>query len=264
MTQAKLYKLLRGDIEVRRRTAYNLEETREAVLRWTGREPTQEEIWRSLRDKTIPYNIRAFLWKAMHNAYMVGGYWRSIQGYEQRVDCHLCGEEDSLRHILTSCRASGHETIWAEVRRVWSIKKLPWIETSLGTVLGCALLNLTAPSGRALKGPSRLLKILISESAHLIWKIRWEWTMEHEEDPLKILKASEVQKRWLKAINDRLMLDMIQTNRTKFGHRAISPRLVESTWWDVLQDKQSLDDDWIMNRSGVLVGTGRRPPGRNR
>ncbi|KAF9552321.1 hypothetical protein CPC08DRAFT_738189 [Agrocybe pediades] len=260
MTQAKLYKALRkDDVSVRRRTAYNLEEAREAVLDWTGREPTQEELWHSLRDKTIPYNIRAFLWKAMHSAYMVGDYWRGIPGFEQRVDCQLCGEEDSLRHILTSCRASGQSTIWAEVKRIWRHKKLPWREISLGAVLGCSLLNITTPSGRALRGPSRLLKILVSESAHLAWKIRWEWTMEHNGDPQKILSESEVRRRWERAINARLLLDMLQTNRTKYDHRAISPQLVEATWWDVL-----LDDDWIITKSGVLVGTGRRPPGRNR
>ncbi|KAF9553476.1 hypothetical protein CPC08DRAFT_645605, partial [Agrocybe pediades] len=274
MTQARLYAYLRDDtLAEHRKTGYNLEEARVAILEWTGQDTSKGEIWKSLRNKTIPYNIRGFLWKAMHSAYMTGDYWRDVPGHEQRIDCHECGEESSLRHILTQCRASGQGVIWAEVEKVWQLKKLPWHGVSLGMILGCSMLNLRTASGCALKGPSRLLKILVSESSHLAWKIYWEWTIELNADPQRRLSEDEVRKHWIRVMNSRLLLDMIQignfmghpwTNKTKFGHRAIPPQLVESTWWDVLQDKQSLGDDWINQRRGVLVGTERRPPGRNR
>ncbi|KAF9552613.1 hypothetical protein CPC08DRAFT_789691 [Agrocybe pediades] len=154
MTQAKIYKHLRNTSVVeRRKTSYNLEEARAAIQEWTGKEPSSKEIWASLRDRTIPYNIHAFLWKAMHDAYMTGDYWRGVAGFEQRIDCHEWEEEASLRHILTQCRASGQSVIWAEVENVWSLKKLQWKGVSLGLILGCPLLNLTNRSGRALRGP---------------------------------------------------------------------------------------------------------------
>jgi hypothetical protein len=49
-------------------------------------------------------------------------------------------------------------------------------EPSLGNILGCGLPNFTKDN-KPLTGKNRLYKILVSESAFLIWKLRCERTI---------------------------------------------------------------------------------------
>ena len=54
------------------------------------------------------------------------------------------------------------------------------------------------------------------------------------------------------------------TDKLRYGQKALKLKLVEKTWWGVLQDQESLQDDWLRMGTGVLVGIGDRLPGRNR
>ncbi|KAF9541799.1 hypothetical protein CPC08DRAFT_730739 [Agrocybe pediades] len=237
---------------------------KEAIEEWNGTTPTDAQIWSSLRDKTLSRQTRSFLWKAMHGAYKIGAYWRNLPNHERWADCPLCETEESLQHVFTECRASGQMTIWQEVEHVWSLKKLGWRRPTLGTVLGIPLIKVISTKGRTLKGPTRLLRILLAEATQLIWRLRCEWKITNLGDPAKVKTDNEVRRLWRNHMNSRLMQDMLLTNEAKYRKKALHPSLVEATWWDVLHDKQALGDDWIRNRNGVLVGTGRRPPGRNR
>ncbi|PPQ86386.1 hypothetical protein CVT26_004754, partial [Gymnopilus dilepis] len=175
--------------EIRRPTLINLDITRHAVKEhFTGSFPSDSEIWKSIRSKNFSQKARAFLWKAMHNAYRIGSYWRHIPNYEQRQDCHVCGTEDNMSHILTECRASGQEVIWQLTEELWKKRGLPWSKPTLGMILGCGLASFRATDRRKkiLHGANRLFAILVSESAHLAWKISRTFKVEHDSNPDKI------------------------------------------------------------------------------
>jgi hypothetical protein len=92
----------------------------------------------------------------------------------------------------------------------------------------------------------RLLQILVSESAHLIWVLRCEHIInERSHTP------TEIKSRWLRAINSRLIDDKIIA--TKIHHRKTSLKLVKSTWTKVLQKDGHIPWDWFHHRE-VLVG----------
>ena len=86
----------------------------------------------------------------------------------------------------------------------------------------------------SLRGANRLYRIAVSESAHLIWRLRCKWRISDEADPDKIPTKEEVQKVWLNVINRRLRLDCLLTDKHKYGKKAIRQPLVEKTWWGVL------------------------------
>ena len=96
-----------------------------------------------------------------------------------------------------------------------------------------------------------MYRILISESTHLIWKLRCKRISEDkpEEDwP----QETEIHNRWLATMNARLTLDRAITN-TKYGKKAIKQKIVLDTWTKLLKNERDLPKNWLKT-TGVLVG----------
>lgn len=247
LTGAKLSALGRGT------TIRNLELTRLEVQAASGRPPTDAAIWKSIRDKDISRNISDFLWKSIHGAYKVGKYWANIPGAQSREQCPVCRCEDSMEHILTECSAPGQEIIWQLASDLWKHKWPVWPKPSLGLILGCAAVSFEGTSGRPASGPNRLFRIIISESAHLIWKIRCERLITRNNDRNRWHNKQEITNKWTYAINLRLTMDRKSTHQ-RWKKRAAKVATVLNTWSGVLHDEKSLPDDWT-DSAEVLVGT---------
>jgi hypothetical protein len=128
-------------------------------------------------------------------------------------------------------------------------------------MLGASLAKF--PDSNNGKGTSRLFKIIVTETAFLIWKLRCERRIGNNDNPTNQYSNAEIKNRWLAAINQRLTLDRLMTDH-KYGKKALKQKTVLKTWDDVLLDKENLLANWIQ-QSGVLVGIRpQRPPGRNR
>ena len=126
----------------------------------------------------------------------------------------------------------------------------------MGTIIGCGSIHLQtddAPNNnnqpnaeRIRQGPTRLLQILISEAAYLIWAMRCERVMQGKSH-----NANEIKERWLRNINERLTIDRIQATIIKRDEGFT--KLVVKTWEQALKKESELPIDWI-NNSEVLVG----------
>ncbi|KIJ06161.1 hypothetical protein PAXINDRAFT_92421 [Paxillus involutus ATCC 200175] len=248
-----------------RRTTIQLAKTKYAVCEINGSTPVAGQIWKSVQDRMLSKAIRGFLWKSLHEGYKIGEYWDRITNLERRGRCHLCGETETMEHILLECDESlASQTIWGLAECLWRKRETYWPEIRFGTILGCNLINFTDNKNRKQRGKSRLFTILMSESAHLIWKLRCERAIKLEGDTSKFHTREEIQNRWIFAMNSRLKMDMLLTDRARYGKKAIPQKTVLQTWSGVLLDEDNLPDNWIW-QSGVLVGiTSQRPPGRNR
>jgi hypothetical protein len=92
----------------------------------------------------------------------------------------------------------------------------------------------------------RLLQIIISEAAHIIWVLRCERVIQEKQHT-----PEEIEMRWIKAINRRLTDDKITATMIK--REKPHTLLVEATWEDALKKISDLPDEWISNCE-VLVG----------
>ena len=113
--------------------------------------------------------------------------------------------------------------------------------------LAYGVINLKNEEGKYLKGESRLRRILISESAHLIWKLRNDQIINGNQ-----ITSSEVQNKWRNTINARLEIDCLSTN-PNFKSRSNKAQIVKQTWRRVIDNEEDLPREWT-REFGVLVG----------
>jgi len=175
MTQSLAYK---GICEMklprdRRGTTQMLAITRHAVKALTGNFPDDQQVWRSTRHQDFSKMFCTFLWKSLHNTHKIGNYWDNIENYSHRGLCTKCRVTENLEHILLECDIPGQRVVWKNVKELWLKKHENWPEPiNIGTITGCGLIEVKSREGTVLKGESHAYRILISESAHLIWKLR--------------------------------------------------------------------------------------------
>jgi hypothetical protein len=270
MTQALAYTRIR-DVKKKppcRRTARTLELVQAAVSEQTEVNHTLAAVWRSIKhrkDGAFTQKFSSFAWKTLHEGHKIGRFWEHTRVRDEYMPCDQCDvPEESMTHILFDCRVSGQSVVWKLAERLWRAIGREWPHISLGLVLGLGLVEIKDETGRTLKGRTRLFRILISESAYLIWVLQCEWRIGREQDPTKLHSETEVTAWWKRAMERRLRVDWALTNSLAYGKKALKMRLIEQTWHEVALDRQSIRSD--LSRLGVLVGSGRvrRPPGRHR
>ena len=132
-----------------------------------------------MNHRDLTRKTKDFLWRAVQGAYKIGAYWSHIEGYEDRAVCPLCHEAEDMEHILLKCRASPREIAWKLADGVWARRSQVELPKTLGTTLGCPLATFTT-RGKPDKGKGRLYRILCSETAYLIWKLRNERRIRDE------------------------------------------------------------------------------------
>lgn len=274
MTQARAYWLIKEKRppEPRSDTSRAIERVTAALEEYNGTGPTPQALWRAVRQQrkaTTTQKFAAFAWKSLHDGHKIGKFFVGMDVEQERAPCHKCDiETETLDHILNHCRTSGQEVIWNLAKKLWEATGLEWFYPSTGLILGANLVTVRGREGKKLDGRTRLLQILLSESAHLIWRIRCEWKIDRLRDSTRQHTRNEIVFRWKAAIRKRLNLDWALTNKMALGHRALRWGTVERTWKNVRdgRDRTNLREDLFMENMGVLVGAAgrRRPPGRNR
>ncbi|KAJ7610021.1 hypothetical protein DFH06DRAFT_1016885 [Mycena polygramma] len=233
-------------------TMKKLKVVREAAEASFGRQVTDTDIWQAVAVKDILPRTTQFLWKSLHDSHRIGAYWSHLPGYEDRAECRTCGTLEDLEHILVGCEAPGQEVIWKAAETLWLEKESVWPEVSLGTILGCGLAEFRDDGGKLKRGTQRLYRILISESAYLIWRLRNDRVISRDGVPAT---EDEITNKWKFAINQRLQMDKLMANRPLKGKRpALAPPLVLETWSKTLDNERSLPDNWL-REPRVLVGS---------
>ena len=265
MEQKDFYKVLRDKkrIPTRKRAERNIGIVQACAQATFDTYPTTEQVWLATRHRDLTRKTRDFLWKSTQNAYKIGEYWLPIEGYEQRGTCPICNEQEDMEHILTTCKAKAREIMWSLANDLWERRSSTPLPHRLGDILGCGLAEFKT-RGKLDKGKNRFYRILVSETAYLIWKLRNERRIRDEDRPEREASVHEIRKRWTSALNKRLTIDRALTNGAKFGKRALSEKLVIKTWRGCLGNEDKLPPDWH-RQTEVLVGIlSSRPPGRVR
>ncbi|PBL04529.1 hypothetical protein ARMGADRAFT_1041778 [Armillaria gallica] len=245
MTQATAYKIIRKmkmqtetyqDKLDRRDTNHNVRLALAAAGERCQAEITAEQLWISVRRKDFNRSACFFIWMLLHNGYVVGRHWRHINSCKDRVECKECNTEENMDHILTKCEAPGQREIWDLAQQLWKQKT--------GSNL---LLNMHRSRNK--QATERFRRILISESAHLIWKIRNDRVINERPN----YTPHKIEQWWSHAINRWMRLDCILSDKKKFQKKAIRVPLVLKTWRGMLLHESSFPEDWT-RENGVLVG----------
>ena len=245
----------------RTRTESNIVAAIDNIESFFGEIPTEQAIWNGIRRKDIRREVRYFLWMTAHDTYMVGSNWRRA-GYSpelhERGECKVCGQTESMNHILSECDAPGQKEVWSLARSLWKQRNRKWPRPFLGAVLSCAIAPFKTSKGKPKTGDARLYTILVTESAHLIWKIRNERVIQEDNQPARPpATRREIRARWESTINARLSEDCALTDAGKYGGKALAKSTVERTWSKVLRDEDDLPHDWWRGKTEVLVGINR-------
>ncbi|OJT03797.1 Transposon TX1 uncharacterized 149 kDa protein, partial [Trametes pubescens] len=208
----------------RRSTERTMQRIMEEFERTTGVQTTDQEVWMSLRKPHVSRECRQFLWKTVHDAFMVGSHWlkpRMAPQLQERAVCKICRELDSMEHILMKCKAVGRGQIWSLVKKTWERTKMKWYEPSWGTVLNAAAVQFQTGNGGRLHATENLWTILWTESTYLVWKLRCERVIANDG---KQFTVEEVVNRWHTTVNARLTLDRNATAEA-LGKRALRPEV---------------------------------------
>ncbi|CAK5281680.1 unnamed protein product [Mycena citricolor] len=231
MTQSIAYKIIRKkkmmaeryeDALERRATRKNIERAVEATRdNETGHTATEGKIWKSTRHTDFSRSVRYFLWMLIHDGYKVGNHWTKIPGHEEKASCAHCGDHitENMEHILFECEAQGQKTVWELANELWMMKTSTPLNVSIADLMACG----TVSKGN--EGTSRLFRILVSESAHLIWRIRCERVIQEKDEAT----IPEIRNRWINKMNTRLLLDCKLSNEAKYGTKHIKASLVRKT-----------------------------------
>ena len=238
----------------------NIQKARDAINDYCGNMETDESLWTGIYNPSINTRIRQFIYKSMHGTQKIGGFWRHIQGYEEREMCQTCQVTETMEHILIDCQEPTARIIWNLAKEFWPHTTIPWPNINFGLILGCGSVSTHQENDQAQPPQNnethqtsigkRLLQILISESAHLIWVLRCERVIQG-----KNLTANEITARWQRVMNKRLTED--KTIATLIKRDQYTIQRTRSTWEKALMKQGEIPEAWIYHDE-VLVGRGRR------
>lgn len=147
---------------------------------WGGKQHTPESLWSCIRAPPFRREVTDFYWQAFHERTVCGPFFRHWGGeWEERQFCS-CGEMETLQHILNGCSDRGWVTkAWQEAVNILGESKAARQETFLIPSYEQAMtIGLIS---RKKKESERLIKIVISETAFTIWKLRNAVVIRNEE-----------------------------------------------------------------------------------
>jgi ribonuclease HI len=218
-----------------RNTTHNLDMMRHALEEIAGHMENDETLWRNCQRKDIRRKVQQFIIKAIHGAFKIGAYWRMIPGYEERSACRLCREEttETMEHILLQCHGSHQRMLWQLMRKAWPRKYGPCPMITLGTILGCGSIGAPQSRGRPTKEEAakiaedkagkRLLRVLVSETAYLIWLLRCEAVIGERGSG-----EDAARTRWRAQILERRMIDYLTA--TRLSRSKTRSMILHNTW----------------------------------
>ena len=211
--------------------------------------PHAEAVWSATRHRDFTKKTRDFLWKSTQHAYEVGEYWTHIDGYEDRGICPLCNDQEDMEHTITKCKSKARSVAWRLANDLWTRTGNTELPTNIGDILGCGLAAFTI-NDNPNDGKSRLYRIIVSETAYLIWKIRNERRIRDDDGGERSNIEGETTTRWRKALNKRLTNDRFLTDSIRFRKRALKAELVKRTWTGCLENEEALPQEWHKTRGG--------------
>lgn len=113
---------------------------------------------------------------------------------------------------------------------------IQWTNPTLELILGCGLVKFKHDNGKTMEPGSRMYQIVISESARLIWKIRCNWQIQKGSDSKRVPTKEKVQRKWQKALGEKIKLDCLATNTKKYRKGSLNETLCARIGTNTIQE----------------------------
>ncbi|KAJ8454688.1 hypothetical protein ONZ51_g12889 [Trametes cubensis] len=223
LTQKLAYKGIRRQkrVKLSDKTWKRVEAVVEEIKKWGGKRHETANVWKQIRKEPIEKKHRDFIWKTLHGAHRIGTYWSAIPGYEERAKCKMCNVDEDMKHILTECGATGQALLWRLARDLLVRKGVPAPEApTQGLYIGAALVSVEVDE-KPDPGKTRLAKIVLTETAYLIWKLRCERVIEWQDDEGRQHSEQKVAARW-RAVEVGYMPTTLTFGRGQNRHKSAS------------------------------------------
>ncbi|KAK0477671.1 hypothetical protein IW261DRAFT_1338283, partial [Armillaria novae-zelandiae] len=176
-------------------------------------------------------------------------YWDKQWPWRGR--CMKCNQTETMEHILFECEEPGQSQVWRLVRRLWARKESEMPEPYFANMLATPLLQIRGQNGTKSLGDARLMRIITTEAAHLIWRLRNKRVIQREGNGST--SEREIRNRFLYAMSERLQMGLAALKKNKARKRGISTETVLRTWKGVIKNEGDLPEDWA-GTTRVLVG----------
>ncbi|EJD35548.1 hypothetical protein AURDEDRAFT_75169 [Auricularia subglabra TFB-10046 SS5] len=240
--------------DYRRATRQNILEIQSSLLDRCDFAPTDWQVWTGLRSRDLSRGARNFLWRAIHGAHKMGAYFSKMpQPWKAYEKCATCGCLETLFHVLFECPDTHSDRIWESAQELlWHRGICKSID--LGTVLGCASVRLRGDHVYRDLAAERAFRIVVSETAFFLWKLRCEKRIQHAEEPAWGISDEDALARWTALLRNRISMDVLLSDANRFKNLALRAGLANSTWLDV--ENPANDDIDPSLEPGVLVGMG--------
>ncbi|KAK0477707.1 ribonuclease H-like domain-containing protein [Armillaria luteobubalina] len=155
-------------------------------------EPLHSRLWSSICSKDTSRQVQGFLWKALQNTFKIGSFWEHLgPQYERRGECSHCKVTESMECILVDCNIEGQALLWQLARELWEECGNKWIPQTLGLALGSTLVQIKTKKGKVDRASTRLYHILMTETVHMIWKVRCQRCIQCGDDKVKDWHSQE-------------------------------------------------------------------------
>ncbi|OSC98504.1 hypothetical protein PYCCODRAFT_1447396 [Trametes coccinea BRFM310] len=241
------------DVSIRAKTAQRVTRILDDLEDDYTIQVTEAQLWKSLRKDSVLREARQWLWMVIHDAYMVGTHWlrpNMKAELQERATCRLCGQIESLEHILFTCTAVGREAIWKLLGKILVMGGQKDTDPTWGNIVGAGCVAIRNEAGGRCPRAEERWTILAIESAHLIWKLRCERVIAKDGQEFT---EREVENRWYAALARRLDLDRRTAALTPGKKGKMRARRIDAVWRPLLEDMECETHEWVID-CGVLVG----------
>jgi len=174
LTQKTTYELILQEKNLKpggEQTQKRIEDTCKEHKRKTKNKITSKDIWTGIKNKRIPFKVKDFIWKLIHNCHKVGDWFKKIPNWQDKATCEY-GEIETMNYILVECEKN--KSIWQEAEKIWkeNNKDFKWIRPNVEVIRELGAIQLKEQNRIAPEWLNERYIEIVAETIWMIWNIR--------------------------------------------------------------------------------------------
>ena len=106
----------------------------------------------------------------IHDRVRCGTFFRHIPNWQDKQFC-ICGEVESVSHILLECKKSKQKYVWKEVKKTWAkLTKRRWKKLTLNDIMTIGSIRIKNENNVNNELVMEVLVMLVTSAIWSIWR----------------------------------------------------------------------------------------------